>query len=390
MLSAHLRALLGAVAASALLLVGCTEPEPLRVGFLAGLSGRAAEIGIAGRNGAQLAIETANRNGGIDGRRIMLVVKDDAHSPEQAAKAMREFSQAGVNVVVGPMTSAIALAALPVAEELGMLLVSPTVTTHLLSGKDDRFVRVVSATDRYARRNAEYLLAKTPIRRVAVLQDSNNLAYTASWLEIFRRHFEPRGASGKQAAKPDGKPKSGVNATPEIVEVLDFASGDTGRLRDIVGSALASQPDALLLLAGAVDAALLAQHARSLSPQTPLITSEWAATERFLELAGPAAEGSVGVQFIDRNSTAPGWLAFRETFVKRYAMEPGFAGLAGHDAMQLAIRGFALSPDDPRKGMLGVKNLPGLQGSIAIDAFGDAQRTAYITQVAGGKFQVVE
>lgn len=390
MLSVRLRALIGGVAASALLLAGCTEPEPLRIGFLAGLSGRSAELGIAGRNGAQLAIETANRNGGIGGRRILLVVKDDAHSPEQAAKAMREFSQAGVKVIVGPMTSAIALAALPVAEELGMLLVSPTATTHLLSGKDDRFVRVVSATDQYARRNAEYLLARTPIRRVAVLQDSTNLPYTASWLEVFRRHFEPRGAGGRAAARPAGKARPGPGATPEIVEVLDFASGDTGRLREIVGRALAHRPDALLLLAGAVDAALLAQHARSLSPQTPLITSEWAATERFLELAGPAGEGAVGVQFIDRGSTAPGWRAFRDTFVERFAMEPGFAGLAAHDAAQLAMRGLAASPADPRQGMLGVDGLQGLQGSIAIDAFGDAQRPAYITQVVGGKFQVVE
>ena len=67
---------------AALLLVlglvsGCGPREPVRVGFLGGLSGRVADLGEAGRNGAQIAVEEVNRAGGIDGRQIQLIVRDD-------------------------------------------------------------------------------------------------------------------------------------------------------------------------------------------------------------------------------------------------------------------------------------------------------------------------
>jgi len=74
---------------AALLLVlglvnGCGPREPVRVGFLGGLSGRVADLGEAGRNGAQIAVEEVNRAGGIDGRRVELIVRDDAQNPEKA------------------------------------------------------------------------------------------------------------------------------------------------------------------------------------------------------------------------------------------------------------------------------------------------------------------
>jgi branched-chain amino acid transport system substrate-binding protein len=49
-------------------MIACTPPEPLRIGFLGGLSGRVADLGIGGRNGAILAVEMRNRQGGINGR----------------------------------------------------------------------------------------------------------------------------------------------------------------------------------------------------------------------------------------------------------------------------------------------------------------------------------
>ena len=59
------------------LLVACQKPEPIRIGFVGGLSGRVADLGGAGRNGVQLALEQRNAAGGINGRSVELVVRDD-------------------------------------------------------------------------------------------------------------------------------------------------------------------------------------------------------------------------------------------------------------------------------------------------------------------------
>ena len=59
------------------LIGGCSPREPLRIGFLGGLSGNVADLGEAGRNGAQIAIEEANRAGGINGRQLAEAILRD-------------------------------------------------------------------------------------------------------------------------------------------------------------------------------------------------------------------------------------------------------------------------------------------------------------------------
>ena len=50
-------------------LAACDPPEPLRLGFVGGLSGRVVDLGIGGRNGAILAVEMRNQKGGVEGAR---------------------------------------------------------------------------------------------------------------------------------------------------------------------------------------------------------------------------------------------------------------------------------------------------------------------------------
>ena len=71
-------------------LAACSPPEPLRIGFIGGLSGRVADLGEAGRNGAQIAVEEFNQAGGINGLPVELIVRDDGQNPEKAIAAVNE------------------------------------------------------------------------------------------------------------------------------------------------------------------------------------------------------------------------------------------------------------------------------------------------------------
>ena len=69
-------------------LAGCSPPEPIRLGFIGGISGRVADLGIGGRNGVALAIEMRNKSGGVNGRPVELIVEDDKQDPEIAKRAV--------------------------------------------------------------------------------------------------------------------------------------------------------------------------------------------------------------------------------------------------------------------------------------------------------------
>lgn len=113
---------------------------------MAGTSGRAADLGISGRDAAQLLVEACNRTGGIAGRQVQLIIKDDQQNPDVARRAVEELIDAGAAALIGPMTSDMARAVTPLLNDARLVAVSPTATTQLLSGLDDYFFRVSATT----------------------------------------------------------------------------------------------------------------------------------------------------------------------------------------------------------------------------------------------------
>ncbi|CAG0964133.1 partial Leucine-, isoleucine-, valine-, threonine-, and alanine-binding protein, partial [Anaerolineae bacterium] len=127
---------------AAFFLVSCAGNVPIRVGFVAQLTGVQAELGVQERNGVQLAVEEINAAGGIAGRPIELIVQDDLGTPEGAQAADRELIGAGVVAIVGHATSAQTISGLAVTNPARIVMLSPTATTPELSGLDDYFFRI--------------------------------------------------------------------------------------------------------------------------------------------------------------------------------------------------------------------------------------------------------
>ena len=360
---------------AALLLVlgvvsGCGPREPVRVGFLGGLSGRVADLGEAGRNGAQIAVEEVNRAGGIDGRQIQLIVRDDAQNPEKAISAIDELIGARVEAIVGPMTSAMAEVVLPIAEKANVVLVSPTVTARHFFGRDDNLFLIMSSTKEEAELSADYHFAQSRVRRVVAIHDTKNRAYSESWLRDFTAEFQGRGG--------------------EVVPVA-FESGADVDIAAVVRGALGRQPDALLLITSALDAARFAQRVREVDARVLLFASQWASSERLIELGGNAVEGMVLHSYFDPDSKAAGLLRLRQAYAQRFLREPGFAGVAAYDAMQAVLEGLAR-----RKGRQSLREVlltggpfTGAEDGLTFDRNGDSRRVPHIAVVRDGRFVTV-
>lgn len=360
-----------AALAAACLLAACAPPEPIRLGFVGGLSGRVADLGEAGRNGFQLAIEQANAAGGIDGRRIEGVIKDDAQDAERAARATEELAAAKVAAIIGPMTSAMADPVLAVASRAGIPVISPTATTSVLSGKDDFFLRVISDNADYSALSARYHFEKNGVRRVAAVFDTRNRAFTESWLAGFRKVFTALGGT--------------------MVAEIPFASGDDADYAGLLKQLLASGPDAVVIVASAVDAARFAQQAQHQAKRPILVAVEWAATERLIELGGRAVDGMFVAQFFDRNDRSPEYVRFRQAYLQRFNSPPGFASVAGYDAAQAVIEALARGKGLPLKQALLERGpFSGAQQPFSFDRFGDARRKTFITVVRDGRFVVLD
>lgn len=353
-------------------MAACAPPEPVRIGFIGGTSGRVADLGIAGRDAVLLAVDLRNQAGGVAGRKVEVLVRDDRQDPERAREVARDLIAQGVAGIVGPMTSAMAVATVPVTDAAGVVLVSPTASTDLLTGKDDSFFRVNASTLDNASRIARHHAARQATRRLAVAYDLGNKAYAESWLDGFRAAYLEGGG--------------------ELVKVIPFSSGGDETFLALANSLLATRPDGVLTVANSMDTALLCQQIRKLDARIPILTSEWAATERLIELGGKAVEGVVVAQNFDRDSSAPAYRAFLEAYRARFHREPGFGGVIAFDAANVMTQ--ALARRKPGQGLkeaiLADPRFDGVQEPVTFDAFGDVRRSLFITVVRDGRFVVVE
>lgn len=364
-----MRHLAASFACTAALLAGCGSSEPIRLGFIGDLSSRVNDLGIPGRNGFLFAVEQMNTNGGVHGRRVEVIVKDDGSEPEQARRAAAELAAAGVAAIVGPMTSAMAGPVLAAAGSVPVI--SPTASTTELTGKDDMFLRITPDTRTYAELSARYHYSKGGVRRVAAVYDSRNLAYTKSWLTDFRNAFS--GIGGDMVGET---PFSGGDIDPDAL------------LRPL----LELRPEALLFIAGAADTARFVQAARKLDGRLTLIAAEWAATDQLVELAGPAANGVFLPQLFDHEDRSAEYRRFRTAYEARFRQPPDFSAMSAYDATKAILDAlWRAKPTTPVKtALLDYGPFAGVQQGINFDRYGDTTRKAFITAVRNGRFVLVE
>lgn len=360
---------MAACAAVVSVLLACSEPAPWRVGFIGGLSGRVSDLGMAGRNGARLAVEEANAAGGVRGRPVELVVRDDGQKADQAARAVGELLGVHVDIIVGPMTSAMAEVVVPLTASSGVAVISPTVASTSFSGRDDHFFRVVATTREYAAASALYLARERGLRRVAVILDRGNEAFTADWARHFGKAF--------------------VDAGGTVVHSESFLSAQDASLQEPVGRLLDARPDAVLIAAGAVDMARIGQLVRRRDTDVMLVGTTWAATEELVAVGGRAVEGALVPQFFDREDDAPRYAAFRSAYLDRFGEQPGFASVAAYDAARLALDALANGGSGKRAhARLAGRVFEGLQQPLKIDAWGDTRRDVFMTAIRDGRFRL--
>ncbi len=206
------------------MLCACSPSAPVKLGFLGGLSGRVSDFGEAGRNGTLLAVEDANAVGGINGHLIELMIGDDEQNAERAVAATKKMLAAKVAAIIGPMTSAMGEAMLPIATQAEIVVVSPTISATTLLAKDDMLFAVSPSVSQSATLSATYEYARGA-RRVAIVYDLSNRAYTVDWVNNFGKGFAAMGGS--------------------VVAEASFVSGDDASYSQAVKKLSGARPDLL-------------------------------------------------------------------------------------------------------------------------------------------------
>ena len=351
------------------LLSGCAGREPIQVGFAGELTGKHADLGVQGRNGAQLAAETINAAGGVASHSIELLMRDDLGTPEGAQAADRELIDAGVVAIIGHMTSAQTVSALPVTEEASLVLFSPTASTSDLSGLDDHFFRTAPVNSAEAHALARHVHRQRSLTRMAVIYDADNATYAQTYWAAFVEVYHTLGG--------------------QVASEVIFSSAEEPDLAPLVAELHAGDPDRLLVIASAFDTALIAQQIRISGWQVSLFATGWAQTETLLQNGGQAVEGLEIAVTYDSNSQKPAFLDFRARYQARFGHTPTFAAAYAYEAMLMlaaALERTSGQAEGLRQALLETQDFEGLIGTISLDEYGDVVRSNFLFRIQDGQF----
>jgi branched-chain amino acid transport system substrate-binding protein len=351
-------------------LAGCSAQKPILVGFSGQITGKEGDLGVPARNGIYLAADQVNQSGGIGGRQVEILVEDDHGQAAEAKAADQRLIEKGVVAIIGHVTSSISLAALEVTQPAGIVLLGPTTTSARLTGKDDLFFRVVADNTPDAGILAARIVQERGITRLAILYDEDNPAYTEEYARAVS--------------------KTVVSLNGEVTRQMAFSNSQDPDFEALLVALRQSQPQALLIIASALNSALIIQHVRMLDWDIPLFASDWADSDTFLQNGGDAIEGVELVVSYNVNSSTPAMQAFRKQYLDRFGYQPNFAAAQGYEAMLIlaeALKNTFGSTKGLPDALRGIQNFPVLSGEVSMDSYGDMYRPLYLLRVEQGAFK---
>lgn len=384
---------------------GCTGRGKILIGFSGQLTGVHSDLGVGARNGAQLAVEHINNQGGVAGRKLELIVENDENTPEGAIEADKKHIEMGVVAIIGHITSSQTLAALPRLRREELPLVSPTTSTPLLSGRRDNFFRLNPSSDRSAAVMGRYACERLGSKRVGVVYDTSNeaysLPYTDTFVESARKHgaktFEriPFDSEDLPAAPLKGEKEPGRNDEGGGLEDAHAGSASGGGLswRMMTERLENAGCDTVLVVASAAETALFAKAAAESSLEARLLGSGWAYTESLLRYGGEAVEGILFTDTFSREGGSEAFTDFARAYAERYGNEPNFAAAQGYETVLFLRKGLKHTKGRGEgliEALSTIETLEALSGRLMFDEFGDVYRPIFITRVENGEFNLVE
>lgn len=352
-----------------LVLSGCGEPEPIRIGLVGQFSGRQSEIGVSVRNGVQLRLDQINRAGGINGRLLQLEVRDNKGDQTECSQILNTLIDDGIKIIIGPMFSQMAEVAAESVEGKDVLLLSPTMSTDYLTGKDDNILRTSATTNQQGQFLAEKAW-EDGMRSIAVVYDLNNRKYTEFLYKSFRSTLEPRGVT--------------------FPTVLTIHKSDSTPMLPLARKIHNANPDGVLMCLAALDAANLSQQLRKIGCTMQFYGVSWSQTTDLIQHGGRAVEDMVLVATRKYGIVSPELARFNADYIARYKTNPSFAAIRGYDAFSLIARGIQdaqkTTPSLVKKTILNLDEFYGLSSRMELDEYGDVRSGYFLVRVSGGVF----
>ncbi|MGB7575021.1 MAG: ABC transporter substrate-binding protein [Thermodesulfobacteriota bacterium] len=348
--------------------------QDMPIGFFAPITGPAAADGASAKNAVELGLKEVNDAGGIKGKKINLIIYDDRLNPQEAVAIANKLIERDkvVGVVSGSYSGPTRVTA-PIFQKAGIPMVAgyavhPDVTWDPKEKKPNDFCfRNGFLGEIEGAAAAEFAVKNLKAKKISLIFMDNDFGRAIS--SGFAEKAEKLGATvlTKQMYKFPGE----KDFRPYLTRIKE------------------GNPDVIFAAGYYNEAASIVRQAKELGVTSQILGEEGFDSPKFLEIAGPAAEGVIIATNLDRDDPRPLVQNFLKNYRKAYNEDADMVGASSYDAFMILVNAIRKAGTDPKriqKTLLETRDYNGLTGKISRFVQGEVVKPVQIQVVKGGKF----
>lgn len=348
---------------------GPSEPastEPIKIGFVAPLSGEAAAYGESERDGVMIAVDEINKKGGVNGKQIVVIYEDGKCNGKDATSAAQKLVNIDeVKMIIGGGCSGEVFGMAPITEAAKVIVLSPSASNPKITEIGDYVFRN-HPNDNDAGKQLADVMYKV-YKKAAVI--SENTEYAQGIKGSFIDNYKTSGGTV-------------VFDESFIPETNDF--------RSVLSKLKATNPEAIFINPQAGGAAYqIAKQARELGLKQQFYIAYLSGPDYVV--AGPEVEGTILIDVPGLTIKNPQAAGLLNTYQARYNKRPNYPYFAGaaYDAVYLltnAVKNYGENTDKIRDYLYGLTEYKGAIGNYHFDKNGDVVGiTLVLKKIQDGK-----
>ena len=336
---------------------GATEAEKpaIKVGAIFSVTGHAAFLGGPEQKTAEMLVEKINNEGGVDGRKIELIVKDSGAKPENAISLAKQLiEEQKVLAIIGPSTSGETMAIKNICQEGKTILLSCAAAEDIVNPVAS-YVFKTPQKDSDAARRILQVMKEKDIKKIGVITSNDGFGI----------------AGGKQVADLAGT--CGVEIV--ISEAYDKQETDlTGVLTKVKGQ----EVSAVVNWTVAPAQGMVAKNMKQIGFDVPLFQSHGYGNPKYIAPSGEAANGTIfpcgrlliADQLPEDNPQKKLLVEYKKDYEAKYKEDVSTFGGHAYDAILVLVEGIKKAKStDTDKVREAIENIKGLVGTAGVFNF---------------------
>lgn len=297
--------------------------DPIKIGSVLSVTGPAAFLGDPELKTLQLYIEKINKEGGVFGRQLQLVHYDDGTDASKANSfAKRLIDDDKVDIILGGTTTGSTMAMIPLVEKAELPFISMAGGVIIVEPVK-KWVFKAPQSDRQAAERVFVDMKKRNLTKVALLSETSGF-----------------GASGKKETEALA-PKMGIT----LVANETYGPKDTDMTPQLTKIKNTAGVQAVFVFGLGQGPALVNKNYKQLGITLPLYHAHGVASNEFIKLSGPAAEGVrlpapavlVAEKLAASDPLKSVTMAYHKFYRDRYKEDVSTYGGIAYDALMLAV-----------------------------------------------------